>query len=483
MRTGEDAKQPLQRKGTAVVCWRPCDEAAVGQLRNSHRGSAWLSAATLLLVVSGLAWSADPMTSPGVEATADATPRLDQEKSVPDLLPISPPPSNGDFWTRQQLIGDSTGARNNLAEHGLTFFGDITQYDQGVTAGGLAQQFEYGDRGDYLIDVDSRKMGLWEGGHLDFRGETRLGQDCNLIDGALAPSNFALALPQSDQNVTALTGVQFTQDLSDSLSVFAGKLNLLDGTPTTYARGMRLNYFWNAAMQNNLSRVFLIPSALGTGFTFRDEAEPVFNFYLLNTDYSPTTSGFSTRFANGVVVYGEYRLRTNWFHLPGHSTFGFLYSSATRTALDSNPYVLLQAVRLGATPVKNSTWTATYRIDQVVHADPDNPKRNVTLNSDLGLTDGNPNPIGWFANLSLVAGSPISGRDDDTVGIGYYHLGISNLPVLTLHGFGAEDGFEMFYNAAVTPWLHVTPDLQVLDPAQHNNATALLIGVRGRLSF
>ena len=42
---------------------------------------------------------------------------------------------------------------------------------------------------------------------------------------------------------------------------------------------------------------------------------------------------------------------------------------------------------------------------------------------------------------------------------------------------------ELFYNAAVTPWFHVTPDLQILDPAQSHTAPALLVGIRARLSF
>jgi porin len=293
-----------------------------------------------------------------------------------------------------------------------------------------------------------------------------------------------MALPQPGQNVTALTGVQYTQELSENLSIYFGKLNLLDGTPAAYARGMRLNYFWNAAMQSNLSRSYLFPSTLGAGFTVRDEIEPVFNFYLLDSHYTPTTSGFSTLLSNGMVAYGEYRVRTNWFDLPGHSAVGFLYSTATRTALDSNPYILIAAILAGEpVPTKDSAWTATYRFDQVLYADAGDPKRNWTLNGDYGLTDGNPNPIRWFANLSLVGTSPIRGRDNDTVGIGYYHLGASNLPVLTLHGIGAENGVELFYNAAVTPWFHVTPDLQVLDPAQSRTATALLVGVRARLSF
>lgn len=406
----------------------------------------------------------------------------------PDLVDVPPPwPSyswQNDLHTRTQLSGDWYGVRDEIAEHGLTMFGDLTQYYQGVTTGGSAQQFKYGIRADYLVDVDTQKLGLWEGGHFDLRGETRQGQDTNGIDGTVALSNFAMALPLLNQNVTALTGVQYTQELSENLTVFLGKLNLLDGTPEKYARGMRLNYFWNAAMQSNLTRTYLIPSSLGIGFTIRDNVEPVFSFYLLDTNYIPATSGFSTLFNNGVVAYGEYRQRTQWWDLPGHSAFGLLYSTATRTAIDSDPYLLLESIITGGpVPTKDSSWTVTYRLDQVLYANQSDPRRNWTLFSDVGLTDGSPNPIRWFMNVALVGGSVIRGRENDTVGIGYYHLGVSKVPLLTIHGIEAENGVELFYNAAVTPWFHVTPDVQILDPAQQRNATALLIGIRARLSF
>jgi hypothetical protein len=139
-----------------------------------------------------------------------------------------------------------------------------------------------------------------------------------------------MALPRRGQDDTALTGVQDTQDLSEHLSVYAGSLNLLDGSQAAYARGTWLNYFWNTAMQLNLSRSYLFPSILGAGFTVRDEVEPIFKFYVLDTHDNPTTTGLSTLFANGMVTYGEYRLRTHWFDLPGHSAAGF----AVRTAED-----------------------------------------------------------------------------------------------------------------------------------------------------
>ncbi len=475
------------RTGAAITV--VADAASVGAAADSiHHvptviAAPVLSFLVLVLSLGSAALHAEQVESSGGDPSTGSPPSLAEqiEASAPALA--SPTPS-GDFWSRSQLTGDWGGSREGLADNGLTFFGDITQYYQGVTTGGLARKFKNGGRGDYLIDVDSGKIGLWEGGHFDLRAETRLGQDCNGIDGTVALSNFAMALPRPSQNVTALTGVQYTQDLSESVSVFFGKLNLLDGTPAAYARGLRLNYFWNAAMQLNLSRSYLLPSTPGVGFTVRNEVEPVFNFYLLDTHYTPTTIGLSTLFANGMLAYGEYRLRTNWCDLPGHSAIGFLYSTASRTALDANPYELLQAILSGAPlPTKDCAWTATYRFDQVLHVDAEDPRRNWTLNSDLGLTDGNPNPIRWFANLSLVGGSPVHGREDDSIGIGYYHLGVSNLPILTTHGFGAENGVELFYNAAVTPWFHVTPDVQILDPAQQHNATALIVGIRARLSF
>lgn len=419
------------------------------------------------------------------DTTSAQLPPLLAERAFTSVSPINQrTPRSGDIATRSQVTGDWGGSRDTLAVNGVTFFGDITQYYQGVAAGGLAQQFAYGVRGDYLIDVDSQKMGLWDGGHLDLRAESRFGQDTNRIDGAVSPSDFAMALPLGATGVTALTGVQYTQGVSERLSVFAGKLNLLDGTPQSYARGPRLNSFFNTGMQNNLSRIFLVPSVLGTGFTIRDEVEPVFNFYLLDTHFSPATSGFSTLFTNGVTAYGEYRLRTNWADLPGHSTIGFLYSNALRTPRDPNAFIQLPGFIPGTPlPQKDTAWTVSYRFDQVIYTNSSDPTRNWTINGDYGITDGNPNPIQWFANVSLVGNSPIQGRASDTIGVGYYHIGMSHLAVLNALGFSAENGWEAYYNATVTPWFHVTPDLQVLDPARNQNPTAILVGVRARMSF
>jgi porin len=45
-------------------------------------------------------------------------------------------------------------------------------------------------------------------------------------------------------------------------------------------------------------------------------------------------------------------------------------------------------------------------------------------------------------------------------------------------------GVEAYYNAEITPWFHVTADLQVVEPALRDIAsTAFLAGLRAKISF
>jgi len=64
----------------------------------------------------------------------------------------------------------------------------------------------------------------------------------------------------------------------------------------------------------------------------------------------------------------------------------------------------------------------------------------------------------------------IPGRDLDQFGLGYYYSTIRN-PTLQVGTVGLsllqdEWGFEAYYNAALTPWLLVSPDIQVIGGAQ-----------------
>ena len=44
-------------------------------------------------------------------------------------------------------------------------------------------------------------------------------------------------------------------------------------------------------------------------------------------------------------------------------------------------------------------------------------------------------------------------------------------------------GVEMFCNHQVTPWFHLTGDMQVLVSEVERNETALIVGLRGKIDF
>ena len=52
-------------------------------------------------------------------------------------------------------------------------------------------------------------------------------------------------------------------------------------------------------------------------------------------------------------------------------------------------------------------------------------------------------------------------------------------------GLSSEQGVELYYDIEVTPWLHITPDLQVIvDPGGSDaRDVAIVCGIRTRMSF
>jgi hypothetical protein len=76
----------------------------------------------------------------------------------------------------------------------------------------------------------------------------------------------------------------------------------------------------------------------------------------------------------------------------------------------------------------------------------------------------------------------------DTMGAGYFYDGF-NRGFKTLlsadPAFDIQDvqGVELYYNAAITPWFHLTTDLQVIDNENVGDDTAIIFGLRGKIEF
>ena len=389
--------------------------------------------------------------------------------------------------TQSTLTGDWFGCRAHLTECGYTFDLSTTQYFQGVASGGLRDASDYGGRNDYFLNVDGEKAGLWKGSFITLHGETRYGDSVNNDAGTLLPPNLALALPRPGGTVNALTGVKFTQFLSEDMLVFAGKINTFDDFKQQLTGAGLTNGFMNTALMINPVVVRTIPySTFGAGLVMLQNMEPVFTVAVFDTNDTSTTTGFDTFFDNGATILSSVNLPTDFFGKPGHQGVTGIYSTGTYTNLSPSGYLDPVGGLVVTSAPKEGSWALGYNFDQAFWVSPDDPRKRWGVFGNLGIADDNPSPVRWIANAGLAGTSPISGRTSDTFGAGYFYTGVSGAlkdlaPVLL--PLSNEQGAEFYYNMAVTPWCHVTPDIQLIDPFRDRVDSSVLLGVRARIDF
>jgi porin len=406
-----------------------------------------------------------------------------QETPAAPATPAQGPDQDRDSrqWSRF-LLGDFFDLRPLMEAEGLTFYTSFTQFEQGVAAGGFQQAFRWGGKFDMLAHADTDKLGLWDGGTLDLFAESRLGQSVDGFAGTYSPPNLAMFFPVPGQDITAITGLKFTQAISDGFGFFFGKLNALNGDPERFLKYPLTSRFWNAAFNFNLALDRYPYSTPGAGFYFAPERGPALAFQVLNTYSAPRTSGLENLGRNGVFLYGQAAQPTEFFGLQGRQVFAGLFGTGSFSDLAPTSFIELPTGAAVA-PRKQGTWTLLWNIEQPLVVDPENPDRGLGVYVQTGLGDGNPNPVRWFLSVALCGNSPLPGREGDTLGVGFYHLGPSTQAKTSVPGLRDEQGVELYYNIRIAPGCHLTPDLQLLHPGLAPVDNAVVFGVRLKLDF
>ena len=151
----------------------------------------------------------------------------------------SPAPDNtSNFLNRSTMTGDWGGFRAELAEKGISFDFTLTQTEMGVVSGGLNNAAEYGGRGDFIMNLDTGKAGLWPGGFFTIEGEVNYGNGANYNSGALIPENTNQVFPVPGKSGSAaIPAVTFTQFLSPYVGVTRGKFNVTAADDNEFAHG------------------------------------------------------------------------------------------------------------------------------------------------------------------------------------------------------------------------------------------------------
>ena len=182
-------------------------------------------------------------------------------------------------------------------------------------------------------------------------------------------------------------------------------------------------------------------------------------------------------FAEGVTLAAEVRRPVSLLGLPGHQLLGGTWSN--RDVANLGRLLVPPGTPI---PTVNSSWSLYWNFDQHLVVDPRDPTRGWGVFGRAGVADDRSNPLPYFLSFGFGGSSPFAGRAADTFGAGYYYAPLSDqLPGLLLDDHG--QGVELFYNYAATPWLHISPDLQILEPARRTANTALVFGIRAKLDL
>ncbi len=383
------------------------------------------------------------------------------------------------------LDGRDSELRQALRSNGITFTNNLTNFYIGNTRGGNEQQFNFAGHGDYLTNFDIHKMGGPQGQFLQIRAEHRYGESITPASGALLPPVLATDIPVRDSEQLYLTNFLFTQALSESFAIYAGKLDTLGGMNDSLTSGRGIDQFSNLSLIGNpLGLRSVGYSSLGTGFAVLQEGEKIFNFLIFNARDTTETDGFSELFADGVVLAPELKIPTNFMGLPGFQSLGGIWSSREFASLNQSPFFLLPEVPIAR---QSGTWALLYDFDQYLVVDPCNRKRGWGIFGRAGIADNETNPASYFLSAGLAGHSLMSSRPDDRFGAGWFHYGASSEIAPFVQNIVGPirdgQGVELFYNLALNKRMFITADTQYLQSPLANVDNALLVGLRANLAF
>jgi porin len=445
----------------------------------------------------------------------------------PTSQPAQPPffrlDYSGDFLHSPGLTGDWGGERTKLANKGISFNVETLNYTQGNAHGGRSTNdaFRYGGSSDYILQLDTYRMGLWPGGYFKVRGETRWGHGINDKVGSVAAANFDTLLPLPEPNgLTTLTEYYMMQFLSEQIGVIAGQVDLTRLPGGNVFTSDPYGAFMNTALWQNVASFAIAPySAMTAGLIYMP-TKWLTGATLVTDSYGMASfSGFESAFHSpqAVSILQSLTLNIKPFNLDGHQRFNFGYS--TREHYESDdlgrlvlaglperpesrlyfpqapeiagrrwrlPSSLLRAAvkrAIAPDPTNSNNWAFWYDFDQYLYQSPEDPTQGFGLFGGFGFTSGAWFPVTQTYTLGLGGKGLIHERPRDRYGLGYYLLNFSNdFPAII--DVNVEQGVELFYNIEVTPWCHITPDVQmIMHPGGGDRDVALVYGLRMQVSF
>lgn len=394
---------------------------------------------------------------------------------------------SGSYCGGSSVTAELEAMAKCMASQGISYNIVVPQFYQGVAHGGQDHEFEYGGKVDQFFVLDGGKLWGWEGFSVTMHVETRYGDDVNCEAVGLAPVNIAMLMPNLDEHDTAITNLTFSQALSEEWGVEFGKFNGIDMWQGLYPQtGRGVDGFMQGSIVFPLGAARVVPlSFMGVGVTKLYEGKPQAGLTVFDNQNVATTSGFDDMFQNGANILAFYRFFHEVGGLPGSQLFGGVWATGDYVSFDPLSFVILPGEGV-VFDRQSGAYTLLYILEQTLWADPCHKERNVGVLSQWAFSDADTSPFHWSCNVAIQATGINRARPQDTIGIGYFHSQLSDVfvdslsPVLDL---GNVDGIELYYKVPVAKCCAVTADLQIIEPAEQQLDTAVVVGARAVISL
>jgi porin len=427
------------------------------------------------------------------------------------------PHSHTPWWEWDTATSNWLGVRTTLEDRGVEIFGGYTAEVWGNATGGLKQGAVYTGLIDFGTNIDLEKAIGWQGASVTTTWLWLSGRDASedLVGNFLTTSNI------TGFNTLRMLELWFQQNLlNDKISLRIGQLTadsefVISDYGSTFING---TFGWPALLYMNLP-------AGGPGYPMgtlgaRLAINPVDwltfqsavfqgNVY----DQNVNRQGFRWRLdgENGLLFLNEAQAR--WNHreeetgLPGQGKAGMWIQTGqlADTLAESTDsgnygwYFVLDQMFYREPSAEAPIGTSRDGKSVVDARDAKSFKSPVTMEkSDQGLgwfgriafTKEDRNFVNFYFDTGLTYKGLIPTRDEDTVGIAFAYAQIGSTASDLLIdegalGVGAEMVLEFTYQAQITPWLVVQPDLQfIINPGGTQDLdNAFVIGGRAAITF
>ena len=394
-------------------------------------------------------------------------------QEIPDPAPVDPA-----VVTRSRLTGDWWGARSYLDNHGVTLDLEYTATYQGLASGTKDRDSGYGGKVDAFFNLDSGKLGLWEGGGLRTHVEYRHGDARANLGNTLFATNTAQLWPVDTPEQVVATSIYLAQQAGDRVNILVGKFNPVDLLAAdAFFGGWGTRRFMNLIFVAPPSG--LVPPVFMGAVTSVRTAPVTWTLMVFDpndrtTDYFP-----GDLFKDGVNVSAS-----------GAHTAKLASRSTTYTVTAN--YSTAEGVNYSTLPPgfettnKTGAYNISFQFTHNLQESADGPDADWGFYFKVAIADGNPN----YVKASVLGGiggrALFLGRPQDSFGVGGFYYNLSDALENSLDpvaDFGDEAALSVFYAWSAMRWLHVGGDVQYVFPARRGGDPGLVVAVRANIWF